>query len=143
MKISQSSKELIEKINDHSSGPLKNIYEISFLIESALNKEKPDEFRDLIFTAKYVNGLKNVLADRTITGDDFMEKIFDEFNNNLQKFLNILRTITIPSDINSEKFFEDKYFKLDQDSVVNAMGLIQDLTICKEFFNRYPENLPD
>ncbi|HMS34427.1 MAG TPA: hypothetical protein PKC91_10095 [Ignavibacteria bacterium] len=143
MKISESSKKLIEKINDHSSIPLKNIYELTFLLESALRKEKLDEFKDLIFTAKYVNGLKNVLSDRIITGDDFMDKIFDEFNKNLQKFINILRSISVPSDSNTEKFFEDKYFRLDQDSVVNSMELIEDLTVCKEFFNRYPENLPD
>lgn len=143
MKISESSKKLIEKINDHSSRPLKNIYELTFLLESALKKEKLDEFKDLIFTAKYVNGLKNVLSDRIITGDEFMEKIFDEFNKNLRKFINILRSISVPSDSNTEKFFEDKYFRLDQDSVVNSMELIEDLTLCKEFFNRYPENMPD
>ena len=142
MKISNSSKELIEKINDHSHKPLKNIYEISVLLESAVNKPGSKEFKDLIFTAKYVNGLKNVLSDRIINEDKYMERIFDEFNKNLQKFIDILRSISTDADENTEMFFSEKYFKLDQNSILNSMELIDDLTACKEFFNRNPGDLP-
>ncbi len=141
MKISESTKELIEKINENANVPLKNIFELSFLIESAFKNDKLIIFKELIFTAKYLNGLMNVLSGRIVTGDDYMEKIFDEFNLNLQKLTGILKTISFPSDTQTEKFFEDRYFQLDQNSIVNLMELIDDLTACKEFFNRNPESL--
>lgn len=141
MKISENTKDLVEKISENSTEPLKNIFEISFLIESTFKNDKLMIFKDLIFTAKYVNGLMNVLSGRIVTGDDYMEKIFDEFNMNLQKLTGILKALSVPSDAQTEKFFDDKYFKLEQNSIINLMELIGDLTACKEFFNKNPENL--
>ena len=142
MKISDSTVDLLDKINEHSRKPLKNIFEVSVLLESAFYSARAVEFKDLIFTAKYVNGLKNVLSNRIINGDDVMEKIFNEFNKNLQKFIEILKEIVIPSDKKTEEFFNIKYFKIDQESIVNSLALIEDLTYCKEYFNNYSGDLP-
>jgi len=142
MKISEGTGALVEKINEHSRKPLKNAYEVSALLESAYNLSKAAEFKDLIFTAKYINGLKNVLSNRIINGDDIMEKIFDEFNKNIQKFIELLKRMVIPSDKKTEEFFNVKYFKLDQESIVNSMELIEDLTSCKEYFNNNSKDLP-
>ena len=142
MKISNSTGELLEKINEHSRKPLKNTYEVSALMESAFNLSKASEFKDLIFTAKYINGLKNVLSNRIINGNDIMEKIFDEFNKNIQKFIELLNRMVIPLDEKTEEFFNVKYFKLDQESLANSLLLIEDLTSCKEYFNNNPKDLP-
>lgn len=140
MKFSKETETLIEEINEYSSSPLRNRFEVTVLIESAVCMENKTSFKDLIFTAKYVNGLKSVLSNRIVTGDEFMEKMFDEFNKNLQKFINLLKTCTNSSDEKTAAHFEEKYFQLDQKSIVNSMELIEDLSKCKEFFNSNPKD---
>ena len=135
MQFSKETKKLIEEINDFSSIPLRNSFEVSVLIDSALCSDDKTFFKDLIFTAKYVNGLKNVLSNRIVTGDEYMEKMFEEFNRNLQKFIDILKESIDYKNDKIQKYFEEKYFKLNQESIVNSMDLIEDLTKCKEFFN--------
>ena len=142
MKISDNTVKLLERINEQSRKPLKNTYEVSLLLESAISFSKATEFKDLIFTAKYINGLKNVLSNRIINGDDIMEKLFDEFNKNIQKFIELLKKMVTTSDEKSEEFFRVKYFNLDQQSMVNSMELIEDLTYIKEYFNKNSKDLP-
>lgn len=136
MKFSDKTSDLILDINGFSDRKIINIFEVSYLIESALTSpSKKKDFDELIFTAKYVNGLKGVLSNRIITGDEYMEKIFDEFNKNLQKFINLLKQITFE---NMSRHFNDRYFILDQESIKNSMELIEDLSLCKEYLNENP-----
>ncbi|MBK8554083.1 MAG: hypothetical protein IPL53_24750 [Ignavibacteria bacterium] len=68
-----------------------------------------------------------------------MEKIFKEFNSNLQQFTDMLKTIVTSCDEKTSKQFSDRYFELNQESIVNLMDLAEDLATCKEFFNGNPE----
>jgi hypothetical protein len=133
--IQKNYKKLIDKINDFSNKDIKNNFEVSVIIESAFESGNTDTFKDLIFKAKYINGLKSVLSNRIVIGDDFMEKIFNEFNKNLQLFSELLKEVLISVDIDTSKHFSNKYFELNQESIVNSLDLIEDLTICKEYFN--------
>ncbi|HMS65532.1 MAG TPA: hypothetical protein PKD83_09805 [Ignavibacteria bacterium] len=139
MEISADTKKLVDLINDNSTNYIKNNYEISILIEEAIKSKSSPDFEKLIFKSKYVNGLKSVLSNRTITGDDYMEKIFKEFNDSIQNIVLILKSITENTTESTFRFFDEKYFALSQESMVNLMGLIEDLSLCKEFFNRFPE----
>lgn len=134
-------KDLILKINEYSAAQIKNISEVSVLMESAFVPGKSDEFKNLIFTAKYIKGLRSVLSNKNINGDKYIEKIFDEFNKNLQRFLDTLKKIISNSDENSIIQFESKYFRMNQESIVNTMELIDDLSLCKEYFNNYSREL--
>lgn len=137
MKVSQQTINLIENINKFSAKQIKNYNEVSLIIESAVQSNNSAAFNDLIFKAKYVKGLKSVLSNRIVIGDDFMEKIFKEFNSNLQQFSELVKTTSVDEETN--KHFSDKYFELNQECVVNLMDLAEDLATCKEFFNVNPE----
>ena len=106
MKFSEATNNLIDDINSESAIPVKNLYEFSVITEIAFSKDRISEFKDLIFTAKYVKGLKSVLSNRIVNADDFTEKIFDEFNSSLRKFIDLLKNILNDSD---EKIF--KHFR--------------------------------
>ncbi|MEO8446397.1 MAG: hypothetical protein ABI528_02820 [bacterium] len=141
MEASKTAKDLATKISDHSESNLKNLFEVTTLLEISKAEEMNVQFRQLIFSAKYVNGLKNVLANRAINKDQYMEKIFGEFNNNIQKVVSILDEMTAQSKENVRKFFNDKYFLMNHESIANTMELIEDLSICKEYFNENPDEL--
>lgn len=141
MKFSEATNNLIDDINSESAIPVKNLYEFSVITEIAFSKERISEFKDLIFTAKYVKGLKSVLSNRIVNADDFTEKIFDEFNSSLRKFIDLLKNILNDTDEKIFKHFNEKYFQLDHECIVNSLELIDDLSLCKEYLNRNPERL--
>ena len=138
MNNSFDSKKLIEDINENSPVLIKNNFELTVLSEIAFVKGRSEEFDKLIFKSKYVKGLKSVLANRVVTGDEYMEKIFNEFNQSVQNVIELLKEMTENSDENVKRFFDEKYFKMTQESIVNTMSLIEDLSLCKEYFNRFP-----
>ncbi|HMQ68813.1 MAG TPA: hypothetical protein PKA90_09590 [Ignavibacteria bacterium] len=138
MGISENTKTLIEEINDKTQKPLKNIYEVSVIIENTGNENKAGLFKDLIFTAKYVKGLKKVLSGQVVNKDDFMERMFEEFNKNVLKFSEYLKDSVESSDEKTKTHFSRKYFELNHECLLNTMELIEDLSMCKEFFNANP-----
>lgn len=142
MEISDETRNLLKIINDFSSKKIKNTFEISALIEAGTLPDGKKKFEELIFTSKYVNGLKSVLSNRSITGDQYIENMFNEFNVNLQKVIGMLKEVITGFDKNISAQFENKYFLLDQESIINTMELIEDLSLCKEFFNVNPDSLP-
>lgn len=142
MEISDETRNLLKIINDFSSKKIKNTFEISALIEAGTLPDGKKKFEELIFTSKYVNGLKSVLSNRSITGDQYIENMFNEFNVNLQKVIGLLKEVITGFDKNISAQFENKYFLLDQESIINTMELIEDLSLCKEFFNVNPDSLP-
>ena len=139
--FSAETNRFIDDVNSESGRLIKNLYEISVLIETAISKNKLNEFKDLIFSAKYVKGLKHVLGSRVINAEDFTQKIFDEFNLNLRKVIDQLREITSGEDEKTIKHFHEKYFLLDQDCIVNTLDLTEDLALCKEYLNKYADRL--
>lgn len=141
MIFSDTTNSLIEKINDHSQKPLKNVYEVSVIIENTKKDRNVELFKELIFTAKYVNGLKSVLSNQIINRDDFMERMFEEFNKNIQKFSDNLKISIESSGDKIKSHFNGKYFELNHNCMINIMELIEDLSKCKEFFNSNPDNL--
>ncbi len=140
MIISVDTEKLIEEINDFSDRPMMNIFEVSVIIESSFVSDKK-LFMDLIFYAKYVKGLKNVLSGRSINRDDYMEKLFEEFNKTLERFISLLRELVLRSGDSHIKFFEEKYFRLTQENMINVMGLVDDLTLVKEYLNSKPNGI--
>jgi len=118
MNISANTKDIIDKINESSDRFIKNNYEISILIEISFFSDKLKDFRNLIFTSKYVNGLTKVLSSTEITGKEFIERTYEDFNLNLQKVFNILKQMLENEESNSVSFFENKYYKMD--SAFNA-----------------------
>ncbi|MDQ3020086.1 MAG: hypothetical protein M3R36_05900 [Bacteroidota bacterium] len=141
MNFKDEVKDLIFNINDYSERSVKNVYELSVLIDSAVFSGRNKEFKDLIFIAKYVSGLKSVLSNKSINGDKYIEKIFDEFNKSLQRFFELLKSAVSELDENVIKHFNSKYFCMNQESVFNGMELIEDLSLCKEYFNNNPDKL--
>ena len=111
------------------------------ILENTFKEKKIESFKDLIFIAKYIKGLKSVLSNQIVNKDDFMERMFEEFNKNVQKFSGNLKNIIDCSDDKVKLHFTNKYFELKQESLVNTMELAEDLSSFKEFLNAYPESI--
>ncbi len=138
MKISENTSGIISDINDVSRNFIKNNYEVSALIEISFNSGKLELFRDLIFTSKYLTGLKNVLNSDKLSGKDYIDKTYADFNAILQKVFDKVKLLLTNEDKEVNDFFEKKYFMMSHDSISNMIDLANDLSFCKEYMNKTP-----
>lgn len=95
-----------------------------------------DKLDKLMFTAKYVTGLKKVVSSGSFTEDKYINKIFTEFNENVQKMITLLDDIADESDEPGARELGRTFLKMDHESLAKSMELAEDLSLCKEFFNR-------
>jgi hypothetical protein len=149
MKISESTNQLVEELSLFSSGKLRNIKDISFLVEASSVMGQQKLLDDIIFTAKYVNGLGKILRDHMTASlpkngnaspdridENAMDKIRNEFRDHMKK-ISIQLTVLIKNiEENDRNEFEEKYLSMNQQSLVNLTTLIYDLSWLKKFKNR-------
>jgi hypothetical protein len=98
---------------------------------------------DIIFTAKYLNGLGKIMqvnlsapANGNENGKkEKNDKIKEEYKNNIQHLINQLNFYMLHADDNFKKEFNNKFLSLNRSSLVNLTTLIYDLSWVKKFMN--------
>ncbi len=140
MIISEKTRELLFEIREYSENTLSDFNDVSILIENVFYSEDTQKFLDLIFKAKFLNGMLTIFADDS-KEQSTKEKISDEFQVQLTGFINEFKSLTENFTQQDKDFFARKYFQLTPDSLGNNIKLVKDLTICKNFFLDKPEFL--
>lgn len=149
MKISEKTQDVMLELNEFSGSKIKNINEVSSLIEitDALKQDKL--FYDIQFAAKYLNGLGKILqstvaisTDKNSNGNgttpeniEAKEKIKDEFKKNMKKITDDLKKLLEHADESFRTGFEEKYLSLSRTSLHNLTTLIYDLSWLKKYNN--------
>jgi hypothetical protein len=136
VKLSDSTTDLLFEVKEFSENGIVNINDAAALIEFTSGRGDIKAFRELIFTAKYLQGLKNVLNKNVPIEQEAEANIRNEFQKNLEKFHRQLKAILKTSE-NEEfnKQFESTYISLTQEAMFNIMSLIDDLAFFKKYFN--------
>ncbi|MFI5144674.1 MAG: hypothetical protein ACHQJ4_03690 [Ignavibacteria bacterium] len=143
MAIPQNKTEFIDSLAEFSQDKIKNMEDIGSLFESYISDR--ETFYDLIFTAKYLNGLgrilqkgfANIAPDKLTTENeqDSQRKIRGEYKTQLEKFIRIFNELAEKLPQDEQERFNEKYFKLDRSSMVNVTTLIYDLCWVKKYIN--------
>ncbi len=128
--FSEETNNTVLEISDFSNGKLKNIFELSALIENSKRKEKL--FGDIIFRAKYLYGIVNVLSDAA-NSDIVNDSLKSEFSSALLELKDLLSSYV--SDIPEKEMFEKKFFGMSQECMNDFIGFVIDLSYTKEYFN--------
>lgn len=151
MEISENTAVLVREIIEFSGGKLKNENDVSVLIESAQARENEELFNDIIFTAKYLNGLGKILHSNISTAleskpggenkldENAEEKIRNEFSQNVMKLSKQISKLISGMTTADKKEFGDKYLAMNRPSLVNLTNLIYDLSWVKQYFNSKKE----
>lgn len=146
MKFSANTAQLISEIISFSAGKLKNEHDVSVLIEASSEENQKKIFEDLIFTAKYLNGLGKIIHsnrppsltannDGVKIEENTEEKIMNEFKQHMLKF-NLQLSGLIKNIPEEEKqSFEEKYLAMSRTALVNLTNLIYDLAWVKKYLN--------
>jgi hypothetical protein len=145
LRLSDNTVNLINEIKEYSGWKIKNEADISLLIECSESERKQKLFDDLIFTAKYLNGLGKILHSnmggiRQTNGENKIdenaeEKIRNEFKQNMLKFTSQLSEISECITDDEKKTFNNKYLSMNSESLVNLTNLIYDLSWVKMYLN--------
>ncbi len=131
-----NSAGFINEVEKFSGSKLKRKAEVIRLYEEAKKHQKEFLFEDMVFTAKYVQGLmravKSASGNSEITN---IEQIKKDFSDNVKKVVDQIRDIISNSGDEMKSYFEKTYFNMTQQSFMNLNELLYDLERCKMYMN--------
>jgi hypothetical protein len=143
LKVSNTTLDFINDLKQFSSGKLKQPDDIAFLYEISTITKQEKLFGDIIFTAKYINGLGKIIHGNVSTtgatkpiDESALDKIKTEFKDNLQKLTSQLNILLENADPDDRSDFVNKYLSPTHESLVNIINLIYDLSWVKKWWNR-------
>ena len=82
------SSELLDKIDNWSKNKLVNLDDLKFIIDNS----SEEEFKQIIFTAKFLKGMLNILTGNKASKTEKM-KLIPEYTKNISELTDNLKTI--------------------------------------------------
>ena len=134
MRFSEETIDLILDIKEYSGGKLKNEFELSALIEFTINNKNKKTFDDIIFKAKFLKGMSKVMAG-TIENEESREKLLAEYTEELKGLTELIKDTLSQLDPVITGSFIQKFFELTPECFMNLNLLVEDLSVCKDYFN--------
>ncbi len=131
-----SAKEMSLEVYNFSNKKLKQKDDLDRLIEISISSDKFHLLEKAAFTAKYLQGLFNIIqrGDKIID-EEIFKKYTLEYSDNLESIKNNLKDLLSGSGEFYKKIFEEKYFSLTQTSISNFNNLCYDLSWLKMYLN--------
>ena len=129
-------KNLLDKVEETADIILKRKIDLQFILDEYWNNNLLDDFEELAFTAKYIEGLKRVLRK----GGDFQEienldYIKKDMRENMEKVIEQIRSILLNAPDDKKMYFEETYLILSASGFQNLNELISDLEQVKKYMN--------
>ena len=134
MRFSEETIDLILDIKEYSGGKLKNEFELSALIEFTINRNNIKIFEGIIFKAKFLKGLSKVMAGYT-ESEEKREILLAEYTTELKSLTELINAVLSETDPMIKDSFVRKYFELTPECFMNLNLLLEDLSVCKDYFN--------
>jgi hypothetical protein len=134
MRFSEETIDLILDIKEYSGGKLKNEFELSALIEFTINRGNGKTFDDIIFKAKFLKGMSKVMAGCT-ENDEKRVNLLEEYTTELKSLTELINTALSGTDQIIKDSFVQKYFELTPECFMNLNLFLEDLSVCKDYFN--------
>ncbi|MBX2975385.1 MAG: hypothetical protein KF721_04570 [Ignavibacteriaceae bacterium] len=132
----ENAGKLLQEIDSFSNNKLKLRIELQELLELTAYNSKFDEFENLIFTAKYIQGLmrvvKNAIENPEISN---LKQIQADLSQNIEKFYQQLRDVIANSDESLKYRYEKDFLELSSESFARLNSLMLDLEWTKMYFN--------
>ena len=136
MIISIIEKNLLDKVEETADIFFKRKNDLQIIVDECFNNNLEEEFEELAFTGKYIEGLKRVLKK----GGDFQEidnldYVKKDLGENMEKAIEQIRRILLNVSNETKTHFEESYLKLSAASFQNLNELIADLEQVKKYLN--------
>ena len=129
-------KNLLNKVEETVDIFLKRKNDLQIILDEYLNNNLEEDFEELAFTGKYIEGLKRVLKKcgdfQEIENLDYVKK---DLGENMEKTIEQVRAILQNVSDETKTHFEESYLKLSAASFQNLNELIADLEQIKKYLN--------
>jgi hypothetical protein len=126
----------LDDVEKFSGKSLNKKNDLAVIIESYKSSKKFEDFKNLSFTGKYVNGLFRVLANSAkIPELENVDHIKRDLSDNMEKVITQLKEITSSMNDMDKKYFEENYIRLSQTTMQNLQQLVEGLDNIKKYLN--------
>ncbi len=133
--------EFLDDVEKFSHQSLKRKDDLSILVKAYAQNRKIEDFENLSFTGKYVNGLFTVLKNSVnIPEVENIDHIKKDLSENIEKVISHLKEITFKMDDDEKKIIEENYLTLNQNCLQNLQHLVKDLDYIKKYLNYLKRN---
>ena len=134
-------KNLLDEVEKTTEVILKRRADLQTIVDECLNNNLEEEFEELVFTGKYIEGLKRVLKK----GGDFQEienldYVKKDVGENMEKVIEQVNGILLNSSDETKKLFEETYLTLSASAFQNLNELLADLEQVKKYLNFQKHN---
>lgn len=127
---------LLDEVEKFSNQSLKRKDDLFIIIKAYDKNGKFNDFEDLSFTGKYINGLLTVLKNSVkIPEVESVAHIKKDLTENMEKVTSTLKEITFKMSEEEKKMIEEIYLTLNQNSLQNLQHLVEDLDQIKKYLN--------
>ncbi len=108
-----------------------------FLVfQVGLKKENRESFEHLVFTAKYIRGLKRVIEKGAGLPDvNNLEDVKKDLSENMLTVVNILKELNSSMPEEKKELFENIYLKMTAKCISNLYTLLEGLEWTKMYLN--------
>ena len=129
-------KDLVDRVEKFNGKSLNRKEDISIIINAYYQSNKIEDFENLSFTGKYINGLFRVLkSSAKIPEVQSIEHIKKDLSENMEKVISQIKKIASQMNNENKKKIELNYLELSQNSMQNLQLLVDDLDHIKKYLN--------
>ena len=132
---------LLDEVEKTAEINLKRKDDLQIIVDECVNNNLEEEFVELAFTGKYIEGLKRVLKKgvefQEIDNLDYVKK---DLGENMEKVIKQVRGMLMNASDETKTHFDETYLKQTASSFQNLNELIADLELVKKYLNYQKRN---
>jgi hypothetical protein len=132
----RDSRELLKNVDEFSNFKLQRRDDLQIIFTEGVKEKNNKLFEDLVFTAKYVQGLMKVMK----TGQEnsevkSLEHVKNDLSKNMEKVVDQIRQIISDSSQSDKDYINKTFLQMNPDAFRNMNDLLYDLDWTKKYLN--------
>jgi hypothetical protein len=139
MNISDETKNIIDFLQEISENKLRKADDLALIIEVSASYDGFEELKKLAFVGSSIKNINSTIK-RAQQNSDGIDKLFQELQNSLIEFQNLLSEYYTFLDEKSKKRIQDIYLEKSQGSYRNIIDFAHDLALFKDLQAKLKEN---
>ena len=132
----KDSRELLKKVDEFSNYKLQRRDDLQIIFTEGVKEENNKPFEDLVFTAKYVQGLMKVMKMGQENSEvKSLEHVKADLTKNMEKVVVQIREIVSGSSQSDRDYIEKNFLQMTAEAFKNLNELLADLDWTKKYLN--------
>ncbi|MGA8266043.1 MAG: hypothetical protein WB779_16480 [Ignavibacteriaceae bacterium] len=134
----KDSRELLKKVDEFSNFKLQRRDDLQIIFTEGVKEENNKLFDDIVFTAKYVQGLMKVMKMGQENSEvKSLEHVKVDLTKNMEKVVEQIRQIVAGSSQSDRDYIEKNFLQMTADAFKNLNELLSDLDWTKRYLNDF------